>query len=134
MKITKEADYALRIVAMLAQNGNQMEAKTIAERNYIPYRFTLKILRKMVQAGILKSYRGVSGGYSLNKEPSEITLRNIIEVIDGEISLNGCLSGKDECMNANCVIKRSLAGVQKIITEELDKVNFADILSNETHS
>ena len=48
MKITKEADYALRIVAMLAQSGKQMEAKTIAERNYIPYRFTLKILRKMV--------------------------------------------------------------------------------------
>ena len=42
MKITKEADYALRIVAMLAQSDKQLEAKTIAENNYIPYRFTLR--------------------------------------------------------------------------------------------
>ena len=51
MKITKEADYALRIVAMLAKSGLQIEARVIAEQNGIPYRFTLMILRKIVQAG-----------------------------------------------------------------------------------
>ena len=63
MKITREADYALRIIAMLADENRQIEAKAIAEKNDIPYRFTLKILRKIVQAGIIKSYRGVNGGY-----------------------------------------------------------------------
>ena len=58
MKITREADYALRIIAMLADENRQIEAKAIAEKNDIPYRFTLKILRKIVQAGIIKSYRG----------------------------------------------------------------------------
>ena len=55
MKITREADYALRIIAMLADENRQIEAKAIAEKNDIPYRFTLKILRKIVQAGIIKS-------------------------------------------------------------------------------
>lgn len=67
MKITREADYALRIIAMLADENRQIEAKAIAEKNDIPYRFTLKILRKIVQAGIIKSYRGVNGGYVLIK-------------------------------------------------------------------
>ena len=49
MKITREADYALRIIAMLADENRQIEAKAIAEKNDIPYRFTLKILRKIVQ-------------------------------------------------------------------------------------
>ena len=73
---------------MLADENRQIEAKAIAEKNDIPYRFTLKILRKIVQAGIIKSYRGVNGGYVLNKKPSEITLKDVIETIDGKIAIN----------------------------------------------
>lgn len=95
MKITREADYALRIIAMLADENRQIEAKAIAEKNDIPYRFTLKILRKIVQAGIIKSYRGVNGGYVLNKKPSEITLKDVIETIDGKIAINKCMENSD---------------------------------------
>ena len=131
MKITREADYALRIVAMLAKNGTQMEAKLLAEKNNIPYRFTLKILRKIVQAGYLKSFRGVNGGYMLNKAPSEITLRNIIEIIDGEIMLNICLGGDGCCSNNDaCALKQKLARVQNIIISELDSITFEDIIAD----
>lgn len=128
MKITREADYALRIVAMLAKKGRQMEAKVIAEENKIPYRFTLKILRKMVQSGYLKSYRGVNGGYVLNMKPCEITLRDIIEVIDGEIALNICFSG-EECGNReNCMIRSKLAKAQTALMRELDSITFKEII------
>lgn len=131
MKITREADYALRIVAMLAKNGTQIEAKLLAEKNNIPYRFTLKILRKIVQAGYLKSFRGVNGGYMLNKAPSEITLRNIIEIIDGEITLNICLGGDSCCSNNDaCALKQKLARVQNIIISELDSITFEDIIAD----
>lgn len=126
MKITREADYALRIVAMLAKSREQMDANTIAERNGVPYRFTLKILRKIVQAGYLKSYRGASGGYALERNPEEITLRNIIEVIDGPIALNLCTSGC--CNHENCRIGSSLARIQNKLTAELDSVTFKDII------
>ena len=99
MKITREADYALRIIAMLADENRQIEAKAIAEKNDIPYRFTLKILRKIVQAGIIKSYRGVNGGYVLNKKPSEITLKDVIETIDGKIAINKCMENPESCKN-----------------------------------
>ncbi len=130
MKITREADYAIRIVTMLAENDKHMEAKLIAESNDIPYRFTLKILRKIVGSGIIKSYRGVNGGYALNKKPSEITMKDVIEVIDGKIAINKCLESKDVCRNSGfCKIQKKLFGVQKILSAELDKITIEDIIN-----
>lgn len=128
MKITREADYALRIVAELARSDKQIEAKTIAGQNDIPYRFTLKILRKIVQAGYLKSYRGVNGGYALNKPAEEITLKDIIEVIDGPIALNICLGGDCCANNVECRVKNKLAAIQKNLIDELDSVTFKDVI------
>ena len=119
MKITREADYALRIIAMLADENRQIEAKAIAEKNDIPYRFTLKILRKIVQAGIIKSYRGVNGGYVLNKKPSEITLKVVIETIDGKIAINKCMENPESCKNNGiCKVQRKLYKVQKVLADE----------------
>ncbi|MCD8180831.1 MAG: Rrf2 family transcriptional regulator [Firmicutes bacterium] len=128
MKMTREADYAIRIVAMLAMENKQIEAKVIAEKNDIPYRFTLKILRKIVQSGIIKSYRGVNGGYALNKKPSEITLREVIEVIDGKIAINACMENPEICKSTGiCSIQKKLYNVQKILTEELEKITFENL-------
>lgn len=128
MKITREADYALRIVAMLVEENRQLEAKTIADANEIPYRFTLKILRKIVQSGIIKSYRGVNGGYVMNKKPSEVTFKDIIEVIDGKIAINKCFEGADACKNSGaCKVQRKLCSVQQSLLTELGKITFADI-------
>lgn len=132
MKITREADYALRIIAMLAKEKRQIEARQIAERNEIPYRFTLKILRKIVQADIIKSYRGVNGGYVLNKAPSEITFKEIIEVIDGKIAINHCIEAADVCIRSGeCAVQRKLCNVQKKLAEEFSKITFADVLDEE---
>ena len=129
MKITREADYALRIVAMLAEEEKQIEAKVIAEKNDIPYRFTLKILRKIVQSEIIKSYRGVNGGYVLNRKPSEITLKDVIEVIDGKIAINKCFEDPGICKNNGiCKVQKKLCQVQKRLSDELASITFADIL------
>ena len=129
MKITREADYALRIIAMLADENRQIEAKAIAEKNDIPYRFTLKILRKIVQAGIIKSYRGVNGGYVLNKKPSEITLKDVIETIDGKIARNKCMENPESCKNNGiCKVQRKLYKVQKVLADEMSKITFQDVL------
>lgn len=130
MKITREADYAIRIVVMLAQRNAQTEAKIIAEETDIPYRFTLKILRKIVQAGIIKSYRGVNGGYILNKEVSEITFKDIIETIDGKIAINKCFEDSDVCRNSGvCKIQKKLCEIQNHINYELENITVEDILN-----
>ncbi len=128
MRMTREADYALRIVAMLSKRGTQIDAKQIAEKNNIPYRFTLKILRKLVQYGVMKSTRGVNGGYSLKKEPSQISMKEVIEIFDGPIAVNHCIETPEICDHTMlCPIRQKLLEAQQKFADELSLVNFADI-------
>ena len=83
MHMTLEADYAVRIVEFLAVNPGRADAKTISERTSVTLRFTLKILRTLVSDGIVRSYKGAKGGYELAKSPKEITLRSVIEAVEG---------------------------------------------------
>ena len=83
MHITLEADYAIRIVQVLAQNQRRLDAKTISEMTGVTLRFSLKILRKLVAAGIIKSFKGTQGGYEIGRELDHISLGEVIETIEG---------------------------------------------------
>ncbi len=96
MLFNKETDYAIRIVARLAENREITDAKTIALKTGVTERFTLKILHKLVGKGVVKSYKGANGGYVLAKEPDEITLLAIIEDINGKLEFNDC-QGDGSC-------------------------------------
>lgn len=132
MKITMEADYALRIIYCLAKDGGKVDAKTISESISVTLRFAQKILRKLVMAGIVKSYKGINGGYQLMIPLADITLLMIIEEIDGEISINRCLSDQCACTRVGdkheCPFNKEFNTINKILRDELQKVNFADIL------
>ena len=81
MHITLETDYAIRIVECLSLCGGKIDASAISERTDVPQRFSLKILRKLVHSDIVKSYKGVQGGYELAKAPGDITLRTVVEAM-----------------------------------------------------
>ncbi|MEY8000362.1 Rrf2 family transcriptional regulator [Clostridium sp. Mt-5] len=135
MRITQESDYGLRVILYLSKlgYGKKIEAKSIAKDEKIPLRFLLKLLGKLTQSGIIKSYRGVNGGYALNHMPEEINLRSIIEAIDGPIYLNRCLYDPGHCTanrNGHCDIHNSLLKVQNRLIKELEDINFRDILEN----
>lgn len=132
MKITQEADYGLRVILYLSklECGAKVDAATISKHEELPLRFLLKLLRKLIAPGIIKSFRGVNGGYSLNKLPEEITMQDVIEAIDGPISVNRCILDPAFC-NAkkgnNCEVHRALSGVQQSLILQLSKVNFKDL-------
>ncbi|WP_027624407.1 RrF2 family transcriptional regulator [Clostridium lundense] len=135
MNITQEADYAIRAILILAKEGEEakLDAKTIAERGCIPLRFLLKLLRKLIKAEIIKSFRGVNGGYALLKNSKDINLKEVIEAVDGPIAINRCLKSDSFC-NANrsskCIIHKRLDNVQKILISELEKINFQELKNN----
>ena len=101
MRITNEADYALRIVYSL-MGCRQKNAKTIAEDSGVTLRFALKILRKLVLSGIVGSQQGAAGGYFLKKKPSEISVGEIVEMIDGPFKLNNCMDSAFVCSRIGC--------------------------------
>lgn len=133
MRITQEADYAFRIVRCLGANdGNKMGSTQISECAAIPHRFTFKILRKLTHAGITKSIRGKGGGYILNKDTSEITLLDLVEIIDGPVYINKCLEPGYVCTmheDTLCSLHKKIGEISEVIRQELKKVSI-DMLDN----
>ncbi|WP_018248872.1 RrF2 family transcriptional regulator [Orenia marismortui] len=138
MRLSQAADYALRAVLYLAKQGTGVivDAQTICEEENIPKRFLLKIFRELAQTSIIESYRGKNGGYALAIVPAKITLRDVIEAVDGPIVVNRCLVDPDECNKINgsscrtCTIHGALFDVQQTIINRLDEYSFADLLNS----
>ena len=129
MRINLETDYAVRIVECLADSGLRMDANSIAVKTGVTLRFSLKILRKLVSAGIVKSYKGAAGGYVLNKAPQDISLLEVIEIISGPIVISRCQSDGYVCdhpSECNCSFQQLFYDVSKEIAERFQKVNFSN--------
>jgi Rrf2 family protein len=132
MYITLESDYAVRIVSVLSLDGGRIDARTISERACVTLRFSLKILHKLVSAGIVKSYKGTQGGYQLNKEPSEITLKMVIEAIEGTYYFSRCLSPEHECSRGAdgvCCYQKAFGEITEVVRKSLESYNFADMIA-----
>ena len=136
MKITRECDYAIRITLMLSglKNGEIADAGTISETQCVPKQFTLKILRELIKAGYVQSFKGAHGGYCMNVLPEDVTLLDIVTAIDGEIAVNECLECTHQCnrvadMSA-CPVHRQMRSLNTLITDTLSGVNFAQLLNN----
>ena len=101
MRITLESDYALRILTAMASHEDITDAKTISSDTSVSQRFTLKILHKLVLGDLVVSYKGAKGGYKLKQLPKDITLKRVIELIDGPIAIARCLDSAESC-SLNC--------------------------------
>ncbi len=88
MKVTLKATYGILAALDLAlQNGDApVQAKAIAKRQAIPARFLEHVLNALKKAGLVGSQRGAQGGYVLSKPPSEVSLAEIVEALDGPIT------------------------------------------------
>lgn len=124
MKISLEADYAVRIVQCLANSGERMGAKLIAEKTHVTERFTLKILHKLVLGDIAQSFKGVGGGYELKRDPADITLKQVIEVIEGPIVISRCSSDPECSEDCLCYYHHVFDDAAREIARKFDKVNF----------
>ena len=133
MRISQEADYALRIVGHLSKTGEgkRCDAKSIARDAHLPQRFAVKILRKLNLAGITKSYRGAYGGYAVNRNPADITFLEVVECIDGPLYINKCLMDIKKCSDGsagNCITRKRLQVINTKICEMLKESNFSDYM------
>ena len=133
MRITLESDYALRIVSTLAVQEGVTDAKTLSEKTSVTLRFTLKILHKLVQGNILSSYKGVNGGYKLKKKASDITLKSVIELIDGPIIIARCLDSGEGCsLNQDktaCIYHHIFDTISIDVAKKLGSITIADVLN-----
>lgn len=131
MRLTQEADYALRIVYTLAKCGETLDARSVSTRSCVPERFTVKILRKLVLCGIVSSKKGSAGGYLLALPPSEITMRQVVEAIDGSLEISRCLGGDYECSRnydkKGCTFHLIFERLNAELAEKLGRITIAEV-------
>lgn len=129
MKLKNEIEYVFRILNYLSlQDKDRIVTSTeIAEKENIPHLFSIRVLKKMEKKGLLKIYKGAAGGYKLNKNPEEITLRDAVEAIETKIIIKdkSCVIGQTSCS----IIFDALEKVENNFLNNLEKVNFKDITS-----
>ncbi|NLJ31925.1 MAG: Rrf2 family transcriptional regulator [Clostridiales bacterium] len=131
MVMTLEADYAVRIVDYLAVSGKKTDARTISDETHVPLRFALKILRKLVGGGLIISYKGAHGGYTLAREPENITLRQVIESVEGPYMISRCQQDEYACSRTECRFHRIYDEISMLVRQKLDSYTFAALRKKE---
>lgn len=97
MRVTQEADYAIRICCTLDEAGGYLDAESIAKEICVSKSTALKVLRALRENGLVSSRKGTVGGYALSRDPSELTVREIIEALDGRVCISKCLYDEHAC-------------------------------------
>ena len=139
MKFSKKSEYALRaLIELTAEYGQaHLQRHEIATRQQIPIEFLEQILLTLKNAGLLGSRRGVTGGYSLIKPPQDITLGQVIRILDGPLAPIGCVSktAYQKCSDCpytekkSCPIQKAMLGVRNAIADILDNYKLSDFAS-----
>jgi len=137
--LSKKSKYAIKALIVLGKNYGKepMQILKIAEEENIPKKFLEQILLEMRNAGILYSKKGAGGGYSLNKDPEDIRLSQVIRLTDGPIALLPCVSLNfyrrcDECKTEEtCGIRDTFVDVRNAMLQILNDTSIADIIKRE---
>jgi Rrf2 family protein len=120
LKISKKTEYALIALLDMARNGGDtlVTARLLSKKYNIPPEILGKVLQKLAKNSLIVSQQGVNGGYKLQQPLSGITLRALIETVDGPLKLVECaLHTKDNCeQEASCVIKKPMEIIQEELT------------------
>ena len=127
MHINLESDYAVRIVQYLAQSNERRDAQSIADSTCVSLRFTLKIMRKLVAADIVQSFKGAHGGYTLSRPASSITLRQLIEAVEGPYRFSRCVDNGYACNCSSvtaCPFHSVFDDITQMVIQKLDEATF----------
>jgi Rrf2 family cysteine metabolism transcriptional repressor len=132
MKLSTRGKYGVRAVFEIARHYGKgpISIKGIAERQGISFSYLEQILHKLGKARLIESVRGPAGGYLLARKPSELTIGDIVRVLEGPIALSHCLEpGESDCYQADdCVARMVWVKVGAKIEEALDSISFQDLL------
>ena len=131
MQVSRKVDYALRAVIYLSleRDDRPIPVSEIAANRRIPQKFLEKIIKSLIRAELVRSHRGAHGGYTLARSPAQISFRDVIEAVEGPISINICVSERRDCsVLSSCNMQRIWQEGQRRMLEYFSDTTLADIL------
>ncbi|MCL5986846.1 MAG: Rrf2 family transcriptional regulator [Actinobacteria bacterium] len=129
MSISAKVEYGLRAILEISQNEGLLKARELSERMNIPLKFLAHIINDLSVAGITISKTGAKGGVSLAKDPGQISLKDVIEALDGPFKFLKCDAIRNWCgFTENCPIKNELMDVEQKVEGILESKKISDFL------
>ncbi len=133
--IRRNTDYAVRLVVHLATHygDGPVSTRVAASEESVSYPLACKLMQKLHGSKLINSCMGPKGGFNLGRAPSEITLLEVVEAIQGPITLNKCMLSSDACARQiSCSVRAKLVGVQETIVSSLAGITFEDLAESNT--
>lgn len=137
MLITRATEYAIRALLYLAKHppGEIVLKKDICRQQDITPAFLTKILQPLIKAGLVGSQRGVGGGFYLLKDPSDVSLLDILEAEEGPLALNQCLEHDKKCdRQETCGVHGAWKEIRDEMSAVLGRFDFARLVEAERRS
>ncbi len=131
MKLSLSTEYAIHSLFYLALQGSQrlVLVQEIAKTQNISESYLAKVFQVLTKAGLVKSFRGPKGGYLLARKPSDISLKIIVETMEGKTPIFKCDGQKRNCdFLGDCIIKDVMSEAENRMYEVLENTNLADLL------
>jgi FeS assembly SUF system regulator len=130
LRLSKFADYGTQVMAYMAKDSAVHSASEVSATLGIAIPTVSKILKMLVRENLVASSLGAKGGYTLARDPSEISIAEIINAMDGPISITECSSTTTSCQReSTCSTRSNWQGINHIIHDALDKVNLAQMIA-----
>lgn len=129
LTLSKLSDYAIVLMAFLATRDEaRASARTLAEETRIPMPTVVKLLKLLTAGGTLQSIQGRSGGYRLRRAPSDVSVADIIESVDGPIALTQCNREDGGChIEDSCRVRRHWLLFNGMFRQSLASISLADL-------
>jgi Rrf2 family protein len=129
MKLTRAASYALHAIVFMAtqKNDRPVASHHIAQARGIPERFLLKVLKPLVSAQVLRSVKGPNGGYRLARSPSEISMLEIVEAVDGPIRGQAPFTPEEAEGNLNNRLEQICTQTAEQVRKQLGKIRIGEL-------
>jgi len=133
LRLSKKSDYALIALTYMAAPGQKpaVSAREMAERHDIPVELLAKVLQRLVRTGLLVSTQGTRGGYTLSRPPKSISVADVIQAIEGPLTVTACSTGNNECdQYSKCNIRDPLWQIRQRIVAALDTVTLSEMAAD----
>lgn len=134
MKISTKGRYGLRILLDLAlhQDGKPRLLRDIAESQQISEKYISRLIIELRKAHLVRSIRGAKGGFQISKKPEELTLFEVIEVMEGPLAIVDCVRAPEKCGRHNlCATRLIWDRLNSEIRDAMRKITLADILDKD---
>jgi FeS assembly SUF system regulator len=132
VRLGKLTDYGLVLMTLIARGEGQplRTARDLAVESRLPLSTVSKLLKQLLQSGLLTSHRGIKGGYILAKEPQEISVIEIISAIEGPMALTECSTDVTGLCNLEsfCPIKSNQQIINQAVRGVLDRITLSDLV------